>query len=176
MSSIDLVILGMVLEKPRSAYELQKDVEYHHLSRWTKISVPTVYRKVVQLAEQGCLRTDKVKGARAAQKAVYSITEKGRARFEQLMGEYADRQVSFLLDFNVVVTNLNKLPQDKGLELLSRLRESITASARTDESYADEFREIPLVGRTVFAQHRLLYGALLQWLDTFEAQFRESRA
>ena len=30
MASIDLVILGIVLEKPQSAYEIQKDVEYHH--------------------------------------------------------------------------------------------------------------------------------------------------
>ena len=30
MSSVDLVILGMLLEKPQSAYELQKDVVNHH--------------------------------------------------------------------------------------------------------------------------------------------------
>ena len=30
MSSIDLVILGIVLEKPQSAYEIQKDIEYHY--------------------------------------------------------------------------------------------------------------------------------------------------
>ena len=42
MSSIYLVILGIALEKPQSAYDIQKDVEYHHFSRWTKISVPSV--------------------------------------------------------------------------------------------------------------------------------------
>ena len=42
MSSIDLVILGIVLEKPQSAYDIQKDVEYHHFSRWTKISIPSM--------------------------------------------------------------------------------------------------------------------------------------
>ena len=52
VSSIDLVILGIVLEKPQSAYDIQKDVEYHHLSRWTKISVPSIYRKVLQLSEK----------------------------------------------------------------------------------------------------------------------------
>ena len=52
MSSIDLVILGIVLEKPQSAYDIQKDVEYHHFSRWTKISVPSIYRKVLQLSEK----------------------------------------------------------------------------------------------------------------------------
>ena len=53
MSSIDLVVLGIVLEKPQSAYDIQKDVEYHNLSKWTKISVPSIYRKVLQLKEKG---------------------------------------------------------------------------------------------------------------------------
>lgn len=55
MSSIDLVILGIVLEKPQSAYDIQKDIEYHNFSRWTKISIPSVYKKVLQLKEKGYL-------------------------------------------------------------------------------------------------------------------------
>ena len=62
VSSIDLVILGIVLEKPQSAYDIQKDVEYHNFSRWTKISVPSVYKKVLQLKEKGYLTSDVVKG------------------------------------------------------------------------------------------------------------------
>ena len=56
MSSIDLVILGILMEGPRSAYDIQKDVEYHHFPRWTKISTPSVYKKVLQLKERGYLR------------------------------------------------------------------------------------------------------------------------
>ena len=66
MSSIDLVILGIVMEKPQSAYDIQKDVEYHHLSRWTKISVPSIYRKVLQMNEQGYLESSIVKGDKFA--------------------------------------------------------------------------------------------------------------
>ena len=49
MSSIDLVILGIVLEKPQSAYDIQQDVDAHHFSRWTKISTTSVYRRVLQI-------------------------------------------------------------------------------------------------------------------------------
>ena len=83
MSSIDLVILGIVLEKPQSAYDIQKDVEYHHLSRWTKISVPSIYRKVLQLSDKGYLQSDIVKGDKFADKAIYSITDQGRAYFKE---------------------------------------------------------------------------------------------
>lgn len=172
MSSIDLVILGMVLERPQSAYDLQKDVEYHHLSRWTKISVPSVYKKVLQLKEQGYLQSKSVKGNKAADKAIYEITDAGRDYFAQLMEHYATQQISFLFDFNVVITNLNKVEKPQALELITKLRESIAASARLSGEHARENSAIPLVGRTIFNQQRMLYGALSQWLDTFEAGFK----
>ena len=121
MSSIDLVILGIVLEKPQSAYDIQKDVDYHHFSRWTKISVPSIYRKVIQLNEKGYLNSDIVKGDKFADKAVYSITDKGRSYFEQLMDTYASEEVSLLFDFNVVITNLNKMDKEKALLLRQSL-------------------------------------------------------
>ena len=75
MAAIDLVILGMVLEGHRSAYDLQKDVEYHHFSRWTRISVPSVYRKVLELKARGYLESNTVKGERFADKEVYFYDE-----------------------------------------------------------------------------------------------------
>ncbi len=174
MSSIDLVILGIVLEKPQSAYDIQKDVDYHHLSRWTKISVPSIYRKVVQLNEKGYLQSDIVKGDRFADKAVYSITEKGRAYFEQLMVTYVSEPVPLLFDFNVVITNLNKMNKEKALELVAKLRNNISASAKLNDEYAANYADIPLVGRTAFEQQRLLYRSLLEWLDEFESQYKRS--
>lgn len=170
MSSIDLVILGMVMEGPRSAYDLQKDVEAHHFSRWTKISVPSVYRKVLQLCEQGYLERETVQGERG--KTVYAVTAQGRAYFRQLMASCAAREVPLLFDFNVVVANLNKLEPAEALALTERLRDSIAASARINESYAARYADIPLVGRTIFRQQQWLYQALLQWLDEFVMQLR----
>ncbi len=171
MSSIDLVILGIVLEKPQSAYDIQKDVEYHHFSRWTKISVPSIYRKVLQLSEKGYLNSDIVKGDKFADKAIYSITDKGRVYFKELMASYAAGPVPLLFDFNVVITNLNKMDKTEAIELISTLRQSIQSSTELNEEYAQEFSDIPLAGKTIFEQQRLLYRALLEWLNIFERQF-----
>ena len=165
MPVIDLVILGMVLEGPRSAYDLQKDVEYHHFSRWTHISVPSVYRKVLELKKQGYLQSSTVKGERFADKTVYSITDAGREYFHREMTACADRGAPLLLDCNVMVSNLNKVGREEGLALLGTLRERVRASAADNERYAAEFADIPLVGRTIFDQQRLVSEALLQWLD-----------
>lgn len=171
MSTIDLVILGIVAEKPQSAYDIQKDIEYHHLSRWTKISIPSIYRKVLQLSEKGYLRSDIVKGDRFADKAVYSITDAGKDYFNSLMQYYATQTVPLLFDFNVVIANLNKLNKDAALDLISKLKESITVSVGTNEEYLTEYSNIPLVGKTIIEQQGLLYKTLLEWLDTFREQF-----
>lgn len=173
MSSIDLVILGIVLEKPQSAYDIQKDVEYHHLSRWTKISVPSIYRKVLQLNEKGYLQSHIVKGDKFADKAVYSITNEGEKYFQQLMTSFTSQAVPLLFDFNVVITNLNKVSKEEALKLVSVLRENIKCSFRSNELYAVEYADIPLVGRTIFEQQKLLYNSLLEWLDAFESQFKK---
>ena len=52
MSCIDLIVLGCVAKQPRSAYDIQKDVEEHNLSEWTRISIPSIYKKVLRLQEQ----------------------------------------------------------------------------------------------------------------------------
>lgn len=171
MSSIDLVLLGMLIEQPRSAYDLQKDAVAHHFARWTRISSPSVYKKVLRLREQGYLTSELVRGEKMADKAVYSVTDAGRAYFVQLMRECAMRQVSFLFDFNVVIANLDKVDERSAEELLSQLRESIVASARSSGEYAVQHKETPLVGRTIFEQQRLLYIALLNWLGDFEKEF-----
>lgn len=167
MSSIDLVILGIVLEKAQSAYDIQKDVECHHFPRWAKISVPSIYRKVLQLSEKDYLHSNIVKGNKFADKAIYSITDQGRAYFKELMAACAADPVPLQFDFNVV---MNKMDKAEALELVSTLRRSIQSSVEANEGYAREFSDIPLVGRTIFEQ-QLLYRALMEWLDHFEGQF-----
>ena len=171
MSSIDLIILGMVLERPQSAYEIEKDVEYHHLSRWTRISVPSIYKKVLQLTEKGYLKSEAAGSGKLPGKAVYSVTPRGREYFLQLMDSLAGRPVLLPLDFNVLITNLNKLERPKALRLVEVLRAGITAAAAENKKYAQQYADIPLVGRTVFLQQGLLYRALLEWLETFYAEF-----
>ena len=49
MSTIDLIVLGMIKEKEQSAYDLQKNVEHRNISKWVKVSTPSIYKKVVHL-------------------------------------------------------------------------------------------------------------------------------
>ena len=135
-----------------------------------KNSVPSIYRKVLQLSEKGYLHSNIVKGDKFADKAIYSITDQAE-RIQGADGLLCRWPVPLLFDFNVVITNLNKMDKAEALELVSTLRRSIQSSVEANEGYAREFADIPLVGRTIFEQQQLLYRALMEWLDHFEGQF-----
>ena len=75
MAAIDLVVLGMIKKQPLSAYDIQKLVEYRNISKWVKISTPSIYKKVIQLEEKGYIRSSSVKEGKMPEKAVYSATK-----------------------------------------------------------------------------------------------------
>ena len=86
MATIDLIVLGMLKNESLSAYDLQKLVEYRHISRWVKISTPSIYKKVLQLEEKGYITSTTTPGKlKTAEKAVYSLTEAGEEAFQRLM-------------------------------------------------------------------------------------------
>ena len=85
MATIDLIVLGILKKESLSAYDIQKLVEYRNISRWVKISTPSIYKKVIQLEEKGYIQSSMVKEGKMAEKAVYTLTEAGEQEFEKLM-------------------------------------------------------------------------------------------
>lgn len=57
------------------------------------------------------------------------------------------------------------------LDLIPKLRDSITLSVHTNREYATEYFDIPLVGKTIIKQQGLVYKTLLDWLNEFQEQF-----
>lgn len=175
MSAIDLAILGIVMERPQSAYEIQKDVIYHHFNKWTSISVPSVYKKVLRLEEQGYLRVETQQGEKNLLKSVYTITHAGEARFRELMHLYADQTIDFLFDFNAVVANLGKLDMKTADSLLETLHDNIKRSAKTNLELASNYSQLPIYGKTIFRQQQLLYQALLVWIKAFKEELKNEQ-
>ena len=120
MAAIDLIVLGILKKESLSAYDIQKLVEYRNISKWVKISTPSIYKKVLQLEEKGYIKSSAVREGRMAEKAVYTLTEAGEGEFERLMLEIAAQPIRFFLDFNAVIVNLAGLsPENRELCLTS---------------------------------------------------------
>ncbi len=85
----------------------------------------------------------------------------------------ACQPILLLFDFNVVITNLNKIRKEDAHDLVAKLRDNIESSLKINEEYALQYADIPFVGRTIFEQQKRLYQSLLEWLNDFESQYEK---
>lgn len=173
MATIDLIVLGILKKQSLSAYEIQKLVEYRNISKWVKISTPSIYKKVIQLEEKGYIKSNLIKEGKMPEKAVYSLTEAGEKEFESLMYEIASQPVRFFLDFNAVVVNLSNLSPEgqktclidieTNIKILKTYLEENIRKKKTEPS-------IPQTGMAVLQQQYILAQAIEAWIVSLKDQ------
>lgn len=168
MATIDLIVLGMLKKESLSAYDIQKLVEYRNISKWVKISTPSIYKKVIQLEEKGLIKSSIVKEGKMPEKAVYSLTDSGEKEFESLMHEIASQPIRFFLDFNAVIVNLSGLlpeGQKACMESIEENVKSLKAYLEQNIREKEEAPAIPETGMAVLQQQYRLAQAIEAWID-----------
>lgn len=175
MSTIDLIVLGCVAKQPQSAYDIQKDVEEHNLTEWTRISVPSIYKKVLRLNEEGYLKSDKPEGDRFSKKTMYSITDKGREYMESLMYELSVQKPKIIMDFNSVICNLNKVDKKTALSLIKNIETGIREAKQYYCMVLNEHVDIPLVGKTIMRQQEKVCDTLLEWVQGLYVNYEKEK-
>ena len=125
MAAIDLVVLGMLNRESLSAYDIQKLVDYRNISKWVKISTPSIYKKVIQLEGKGFITSHIEKEGKMPEKAVYSLTQAGREEFERLMLEISCKPINIFLDFNAVIVNLESMSKENQKKCLDHIESNM---------------------------------------------------
>ncbi len=170
MSTIDLILLGSLYQSPKSAYELQKQIEARNLARWIKIGSFTVYKKVVQFESKGYVTSEVVKNGNMPEKTVYTITQEGEKTFKSLMTKFSAVETRVFLDFNAVIVNLALLDAEEVGECIANIRSSIQNTKMQVSESLLSHEDIPLYGRTILEQQALLLEGLEKWEEKFERQ------
>lgn len=174
MATIDLIVLGILKKESMSAYDIQKLVEYRNISKWVKISTPSIYKKVIQLEEKGYITSTQVKEGKMPEKAVYTLTDSGNSQFEKLMVEISLKPIHIFLDFNAVIVNLDSLSRENQQVCLANIENNI----KTLKSYLEENEnlkknvpEIPETGMAVLEQQLILIQAIETWIASMKERF-----
>ena len=171
MATIDLIVLGMLKKEPMGAYDIQKLVEYRNISKWVKISTPSIYKKAIQLEEKGFIKAAIVKEGKMPEKAIYSLTDAGEKEFERLMLEIAAKPIHIFLDFNAVIVNLDRLPLEAQKSCVSSIEKNVkTLKAYLEENIHEKenIPEIPETGMAVLRQQFVLVEAIEKWIASLK--------
>ena len=168
MSSIDLFLLGLLMNKPYSAYDIAREIEFRNMREWAKISEPTVYKNLLKLHLNGFTDATHVKEGEMPEKRVYEINEKGKERFFELIAIYAQDPGNFYFDFNLAIANFDKLPAGHAVAYLKKLQAAFRERRRNVEEKEIPARmSLPLPARMILTQHLLLNRVMEDWTGQY---------
>lgn len=175
MSTIDLIILGSICQSPKSAYDLQKQIESRNLSRWVKMGSFTVYKKVVQYEKKGYVVSKTVKNGNMPEKTVYTITPGGKEAVKELMTKFSLAETRVFLDFNAVIVNMALFDENFADECIANIKNSIHHTKMQIMEQLPKHTDIPLSGRTILEQQFMLLETLEKWQENFEKEWEKER-
>ena len=171
MSTIDLIILGSLYQSPKSAYELQKQIEDRHLARWVKIGSYTVYNKVIQYEKKGFVLSETKKNGNMPEKTVYTLTSSGKTKFLELMSEFSAGETRIFLDFNAVIVNMSLLDDTDFKECMDNIKNSICKTKYQIQEQMSRQKEMTLLGQMILEQQYMLLETLEKWEKIFEFSY-----
>lgn len=174
MATIDLIVLGMLKSQDLSAYDIQKLVEYRNISKWVKISTPSIYKKVLQLEQKGLIVGKTEREGKMPEKVVYKLTDDGDKEFENLMLEISKEPIRIFLDFNAVMVNIDKVDQVTRAKCLSDIQNSINMlrfNLQKNVDIKEKKPNTPEAGMAVLRQQYILVDAIETWLQSVKTQY-----
>lgn len=182
--SVQLVILGLLSEKPRHGYELRQEVERRLYATYINLSGGSLYYNLGQLERAGYVEKTRVEQkGRYPLRSIYQITPDGAVHFRtelrKLLFDVEGREKVFD-PFNTALAFSHFVGEEE-------LREAVTAHLKWAQERAawirvqQEFwqtQEISIAQRKIIEHGLAYFEAEIGWLQDFlrDLESREAKA
>jgi DNA-binding PadR family transcriptional regulator len=161
-----LHLLGLLRRGPMSGYDLHRIVRAHG-EIYTDLKKGNVYYLLDRLAVDGYLHVEEQPGARGPRgvRLVYSLTDRGRAHFDELLREVLRSYETIHTGVDVAMVFLAQLPHAEALALLEERRQVMHERRAKVAADVQDLAARGTQGR-IIADHLLtLIDAEIGWLD-----------
>jgi DNA-binding PadR family transcriptional regulator len=165
-TKIDMLLLGLLLDRPMHGYELYQQIQAEGIDTWFSVSMAGVYYSLGKLRDQGLVAESRQAGGRSTRKSIYRLTEKGRTAFFAAMEEQAVDREKIQLDYDAVIYLLNRLPLQRAISLLEQHQVDLSEEAGEVQASLESWQQS---GRSplnlAILDHKLRYLQMEQnWL------------
>ena len=175
MSTVDLIILGILMKQPMNAYEMKKTLEYRNVKAWTKLSYPAVYKNLVKLSKAGYLDSETVRDGGMPEKTIYTINQKGRDYFLQLMKNASDNPGMVYIEFASFAMYLGEVDKETGSEMIDHLQENINEKLDGIKAQMKIKGDAPEMARSIIDLHIRMYEVFAEWITDFQAIYHKQK-
>ncbi len=118
MTKNELVVLGLLNQKPMHGYQLYHEIERTRMEFWAQVNLASIYNTLSRLKQRKMVEAKKEKLGRMPERSVYRITKKGKEKLATLVEQtLKDNRIPHS-NFVVGVAFIKGLPKRKALECL----------------------------------------------------------
>ena len=172
MRNLKFAILGLVNREPMTGYDIKKAFEDRALTNFWHAEHSQIYPELAKLVKEGSLEVSTVIQGQKMEKKLYTITESGRAEFNNWLSDDVEIERTYKDIFRLRTFFSDSLEQEQFLELLKSQRKQHIAR-RDYLAHIKEtvFQEIPAIGTPLLGDYMVLDGAVsretdyVKWLE-----------
>jgi len=178
MSRVDLVILGLLVERPRHGYDIKQQIEKRSMYHWIGVSTPALYRGLARLESKRMLEAHTESGTSHPDRTVYSITDAGREHMQSLLVEALTDLKPVFFDVVGGIGFAHNMPRELLLDSLETRRgRLVELLARIDEADAEVAAtpQFPVTAREIPGFYRGYVEMQIEWLDHVVVRIRRIR-
>lgn len=159
----ELVVLGLIIERPRHGYDIEQIIERRGIRQWTDIGFSSIYYLLAKLEKRDLVHTTATRAAPKSRR-VFHATDLGRQVATQNTLTYIRGPHRVAHPMLVGVSNLRLLPQRQYTralrDRLAQVEQRIAAVRQAQAAQAP----LPLPAREVFSYSLSLLEAEREWL------------
>ena len=170
--------LGMLIDAPMHPYEMYQLMLARREDRVVKVSAGSLYRAVERLARDGLIvESGTERMGNRPERTVYSVTDAGRAAFDESLEEMLGRSVNEFPEFPLAIGEAHNLPAERVVELLADRLDSIHDDIAWYDAAAVRIAEKGVARHYVLNVHytRAMLTAELDWLEHTIDELRSGR-
>jgi DNA-binding PadR family transcriptional regulator len=176
LSNAELIILGLVNEKPSYAYEIEKQIEAKSMRLWVRIGIASIYQVLTRLNGKGYLEFEIEREGKAPERKRYFLTEKGKEILKFSVKDALTKLEWYYLDLNVAIDGSDILSPEEIRDCLKRRLETVKYSLNKlsqDVSAVPHKSKESMIKRNVLAlrmtEEKLLENLIEEFL-TYSSQ------
>jgi DNA-binding PadR family transcriptional regulator len=149
-----------------NAYELTRFIDDKQVGRLIKISKPAIYKCCKRLFKAGYLDGETVREGEMPEKVIYTVNQKGKDRFYELMAHFSGNINPFYFEFNSFLWNIDRLEKTKALGMLENLKAQLQELKDwIIQHEKEESSNIAFSARMIIKQYRMMVITLVTWIE-----------
>jgi DNA-binding PadR family transcriptional regulator len=169
MTNAEIAVLGLVAEKPRYGYELNKAIKEKGIHYWTEIGFSSIYFVLTRLEEKELVESRIESQDSVPSRKVYSVTKKGKKELKGSIMQILSHPKRRFSDVDLGMSNLMYLNREEALSCFKSYLGQLTG----EESELKDFwqtlggEDLPFYMTALFTRPLMHRQVEIEWVKEF---------